>query len=201
MQHPYFLHLSNDPGFKKVLENAVPRELKTRQNIPLFLYMQIINQQLSTRVGEVFYERFLALFGGNEPTPLQVVNMPPETLQSIGLSRSKTGYIQNIARFEIDNGLGYDKLSQLTDDEVGQYVGAIKGIGPWSIHNLLMFGLGREDIFSGDDLIIRNAMASLFNLDKTNKKKFKEDINRLSDEWSPYRTFACLHLWQWYSKK
>lgn len=201
MQHPYLLHLSGDPEFKKVLENTLPRELKKNENLTLFLYTSIINQQLSTKVGDVIFKRFIALYDGKEPTSEQVLETPLETLQSIGLSKSKAGYIKNVAQFDIEHGLDYKKLSEMSDEEVSIFVTAIKGIGVWSAQNLLMFGLGREDVFSADDLIIQNAMAILFDLDKSDKKKFKESMHSLSAGWSPYRTYACLHLWQWYYKK
>ncbi|MBA9073978.1 DNA-3-methyladenine glycosylase II [Flavobacterium gossypii] len=185
MQHPYLLHLSSDPVFNEVLQDAVPRELKKNTNLTLFLYTSIINQQLSAKVGDVIFNRFLALYDGNEPTSQQVLDTPFETLKAIGLSKSKTDYIKNVAQFDVDHGLQYEKLHEMTDDEVSRLVTSIKGIGIWSAQNLLMFGLGREDVFSADDLIIQNTMAALFGLDKSDKKKFKEDMHKLSAQWSP----------------
>jgi DNA-3-methyladenine glycosylase II len=40
-------------------------------------------------------------------------------------------------------------------------------------------------------------MKRLYKLDDTNKKAFKEKMLKLSAKWSPYRTYACLHLWRW----
>jgi DNA-3-methyladenine glycosylase II len=60
-----------------------------------------------------------------------------------------------------------------------------------------MFALGREDVFTVGDLGIQNAMIKLYKLDNSNKKKLKEDMLRLSAKWSPYRTYACVHLWRW----
>jgi DNA-3-methyladenine glycosylase II len=62
---------------------------------------------------------------------------------------------------------------------------------------LLMFALGREDVFAVDDLGIQNAMIALYKLENTDKKKLKVDMLRISQKWSPYRTYACLHLWRW----
>jgi len=64
-----------------------------------------------------------------------------------------------------------------------------------------MFSLGREDIFIPDDLGIQNAMAMLFGLDKTDRKKLRADIITLSEQWSPYRTYLCVHLWQWINQQ
>ncbi len=48
-----------------------------------------------------------------------------------------------------------------------------------------------------DDLGIQQAMERLYNIDASNKKLMKEKMLQLSNKWSPYRTYACLHLWSW----
>ena len=65
---------------------------------------------------------------------------------------------------------------------------------------LLIFTLGREDVFAPDDLGIQNFMVENFKLDTSNKKKLREDMLRISARWSPYRSFACLHIWNWENK-
>jgi DNA-3-methyladenine glycosylase II len=60
-----------------------------------------------------------------------------------------------------------------------------------------MFSLGREDVFAVDDLGIQQAMIKLYQLDTANKKAMKEQMLKISVSWSPFRTYACLHLWKW----
>jgi DNA-3-methyladenine glycosylase II len=60
-----------------------------------------------------------------------------------------------------------------------------------------MFTLGREDVFAVDDLGIQQAMCKLYKLDFENQKEMKEKMLKISAKWSPYRTYACLHLWRW----
>ena len=62
---------------------------------------------------------------------------------------------------------------------------------------LLMFTLGREDVFAVDDLGIQQAMARVYKLDTTNKKALREKMLTISARWAPYRTYACLHLWHY----
>ena len=85
----------------------------------------------------------------------------------------------------------------MNNEEVIEYLTKIKGVGRWTVEMLLMFALGREDIFAIDDWGIQNAIIKLYKLDRADKKKFKEDLLRISEKWSPYRTYACLHLWHW----
>jgi DNA-3-methyladenine glycosylase II len=85
----------------------------------------------------------------------------------------------------------------MDNEEVITYLTQIKGVGRWTVEMLLMFALGREDVFAVDDLGIQNSMIKLYKLDRSDKKKFREDLLRISQKWSPYRTYACLHLWRW----
>jgi DNA-3-methyladenine glycosylase II len=170
---------------------------KKMKNICTYLCASIMSQQLSTKVADVIYNRFLALYGNKEPTPRQILETPFETLRGIGLSNAKVGYVKNVARFDIDLGMDHDKLQAMENEEVILYLTQIKGVGRWTVEMLLMFALGREDVFAIDDLGIQNAMIRLYKLEREDKKKFREDLLRISKRWRPYRTYACRHLWEW----
>lgn len=193
----YFEHLSKDKKLKKLIDSAEPHRLKRRKNICTYLCASIMSQQLSTKVADVIYKRFIDLYNGKEPTPKQILDTPFEKLRGIGLSNAKVSYVQNVAQFENDYGMDAKKLSKMTNEEVIEYLIAIKGVGKWTIEMLLMFALGREDVFAVDDLGIQNAMIGLYKLNKEDKKKLREDMIRISKKWSPYRTYACVHLWRW----
>ena len=70
-------------------------------------------------------------------------------------------------------------------------------MGQWTVEMILMFTLGREDVFALDDLGIQQSIAKLYGLDATDKKLLKEKMVQLSAKWSPYRTYACRYLWGW----
>ncbi len=190
-------HLSKDKKLKKLVENGNPHQLKKRKNICIYLCASIMSQQLSTKVADVIYNRFIALFGGKEPVPQQILDMPFEKLRAIGLSNAKVSYVKNVAQFELESGMNHRKLNKMTNEEVITYLTQIKGVGRWTVEMLLMFALGREDVFAIDDLGVQNAMISIYKLDRADKKKFREDLLKISDKWSPYRTYACVHLWRW----
>jgi DNA-3-methyladenine glycosylase II len=190
-------HLSKDKKLAKLIEGKEPFELKFHKNICLRLCASIMSQQLSTKVAKVIYHRFLELFGGQEPTPEQIAAMPFDTLRGIGLSNAKTQYVLNVARFAIDHNLDDRKLKKMKDEEIIELLTQIKGVGKWTVEMLLMFTLGREDVFSTDDYGIQSAMKHIYKLDDSNKKEFREKIVKIATRWSPYRTFACLHLWHW----
>jgi DNA-3-methyladenine glycosylase II len=193
----YIPHLSKDPKLKMLIEKYKPFELKKHKNVCLQACMSIISQQLSTKVADVFYSRFLNLFDGKEPTPEQILKVPPQTLRSIGLSNAKVSYVHNVARFAIEDGMNHKKLALMSDEEVITHLTSIKGVGRWTAEMLLMFTLGREDICPVDDLGAAQALVKLYNLKTKDKKKLKEKMLKIASAWSPYRTYAYLYLWRW----
>ncbi|MBC9910824.1 DNA-3-methyladenine glycosylase family protein [Chitinophaga varians] len=195
-EHAYISHLSKDKKLQKIIKG--PLEVRTkRKNFPLRLIGAIMSQQLSTKVADVIYARFLALYDNKEPTPQQVAATDPSRLRAIGLSNAKVSYVQNVANFVIAQKLTDARLHKMDDEAVILCLTQIKGVGRWTVEMLLMFHLHREDVFSVDDLGIQQAMARLYKLDIGDKKAFREQLKTISAKWSPYRTHACRYLWQW----
>jgi len=192
----YIVHLRKDKKLAKTIGDEV-HELNLHPNIPVRIMASIISQQLSTKVAKVIFKRFLEIYKGKEPKPKQVLDTSAETLRAIGLSNAKVSYVHNVARFCIEHRITDKKLLAMSNDEIVDLLVQIKGIGKWSVEMLLMFTLGREDVFAVDDLGIQQAMTLLYKLDPGDKKGMKEKMLKLSAKWSPYRTYACLHLWKW----
>ena len=155
-----------------------------------------MSQQLSTKVARVIRQRFLDLYEG-EPTAQEIVDTPFEKLRALGFSNAKVNYVQNVARFEIEKGMDHKKLSKMSNEEVIEYLTQIKGVGRWTTEMLLMFALGREDVFAPDDLGLQQAMVGLYDLKHRKKKILLQRITKMAEQWSPYRTYACLYLWRW----
>ena len=193
----YISHLSKDKRLAKLINKAEPIQLKFHKNICLRLCASIMSQQLSTKVARVIYNRFIELYNGKEPSPEQIVATPFQKLRAIGLSNAKTQYVLNVAQFAIDHELKDTKLKKMGNEEIIELLTQIKGVGRWTVEMLLMFTLGREDLFSVDDYGVQMAMKKLYKLDDTNKKEFKTRLLTISKKWTPYRTYACIYLWRW----
>ncbi len=192
----YKAHLKKDIKLATLL--AVDTHvLKKRKNTPIRLIASIISQQLSTKVAKIIFLRFLDLYGGKEPSCAQVLATDPMVLRGIGLSNSKVSYVQNVAAFFIENKVTDKQLYTLPPDQVIALLTQIKGVGRWTVEMLLMFSLGQEDVFAVDDLGIQQAMIKLYKIKFDSKKDLKIKMLKKSLSWAPYRTYACLHLWQW----
>ncbi len=197
----YIKHLSKDRIFRRVLAVQEPVTLTRKRNVFLSLCSSIMSQQLSTRVAAVINNRFLSLYPGKKPSPEDILNTDTETLRSIGLSNAKAAYVQHVARFALEQGLDNRTLNKLENEELIAYLTQIKGVGRWTVEMLMMFTLAREDVFAVGDLGIQIAMSELYGIDRGDKKKLQQEMLGLSERWSPYRTYACLHLWRWKDAK
>lgn len=192
----YIKHLSRDSRLKPLIRQHGIFKLKKQKNLCLYLCYSIMSQQLSTKVARVIKQRFLDLYNG-EPTPEQIIHTPFEKLRGIGLSNAKVSYVQNVACFELEQGIGHKKLSKMDNEEVITYLTQIKGVGRWTSEMLLMFALGREDVFAPDDLGLQQAIIGLYGLNHRKKKTLLAAIHKIAAQWSPYRSYACLYLWRW----
>ncbi len=192
----YITHLKKDKRLAKVIGEQV-HELTFHKNIPLRLMASIMSQQLSTKVAAVIFRRFLELYNGKEPKPQQVLDTPHETLRGIGLSNAKVTYVHTVARFCMEHKVTDKKLLAMSNEDIISFLVPIKGVGQWTVEMLLMFTLGREDVFPTDDLGIQQAIAGLYQLEGLDKKALKEKMVQIASKWQPYRTYACLHLWRW----
>jgi DNA-3-methyladenine glycosylase II len=197
----YYTHLSKDKKLKKLMDEHGPQQLVKEKNICLYLCYSIMSQQLSTKVADVFHQRFLDLYGGKEPTAKQIAATKFETLRAIGLSNAKANYVLNVANFELSSGMQLKKLQKMSDEDIISYLTQIKGVGRWTVEMILMFALAREDHFASGDLGLQTAMIKLYKLDNSDKKKFHEQMQRISKRWSPYRTYASMYLWKFKDKK
>ncbi len=92
-------------------------------------------------------------------------------------------------------------LYKMSNDEILALLTQIKGVGKWTVEMILMFTLGREDVFAMDDLGLKQSVIKLYNIKETDKKLLREKIEKISSKWSPYRTYACKYLWGWKDTK
>lgn len=193
---PYQKHLSKDKILKGLIKKHGHHPIDRKKHIHLRLCASIISQQLSTKVADVIYNRFLQLFSTKVPKPADIIAIPHEQLRAIGLSNAKASYIKNVCHFFINNKLTDARLYKMNDEELFHLLTQIKGVGKWTVEMIMMFALGREDVFSAGDLGLQKAMINLYEIEYTNQKELIEKMVTISNTWSPYRSYACRYLWR-----
>lgn len=153
------------------------------------LIQSIVSQQISTKAADSIYIRLCSATGGI--TPKNILNTPQHIIRSCGLSGRKAEYIMGIAAAANSGDVDFSALDCMSDGEVIEKLTALRGVGIWTAEMLLIFSLGRKDIFSFNDLGIRRGLMRLYNLDSVTKKEF--EIYR--KKFSPHGSIASLYLW------
>jgi DNA-3-methyladenine glycosylase II len=156
------------------------------------LVRSIVYQQLSGKVAVVILGRLLRA-AGPQLTPQSILKLRPSRMRALGLSKAKTEYIRDLARHVRDGSLDFGQLPALSDDEVIEKLVAVKGIGPWTAHMFLMFGLERLDVLPTGDLGIKNALRKEYGLEAL---PTPAEMEKLAQRWRPYCTVACWYLWR-----
>ena len=191
-------------------------------NIYEALMSSIISQQISTAAARSIKKKFTEYFGNRYPTIDEVLNIEIEKLRGLGLSSQKAVYIKSVAEFfknlnqdttpsslhgasqrEALNSPGSLSGSRplgrvgegVTDEELIKELTKIKGVGRWTVEMILIFTLGRPDVFAIDDLALRQAVIKLYKLKNT--KTLKKRMLKISERWSPNRSLASRYLWAW----
>ena len=192
----YQRHLKKDKGLAELVKGEA-YTLQKRKNTAIRLIASIVSQQLSTKVAAIIFKRFLDIYKGKEPGMQAIIDTPFDILRGIGLSNSKVNYVQNVAQFFISQKITDKQLYAMEPEAVIELLTQIKGVGRWTVEMLLMFSLGHEDVFAVDDLGIQQAMIRLYKIKYSTKKELQTKMLKRSLAWAPYRTYACLHLWNW----
>ena len=191
-------HLSSDPVMRSLVERLEIRWPRSpvRAVYPA-LIQSIIFQQLSTRAAQAIYERFLAMFDHDAPSPEALLAKSQDELRTAGLSRAKSQYVQNVARHFLQHNLSARNWNRHDDQAIITELTQIKGVGVWTVQMLLIGALQRPDVFPVDDQVIRTGMSKLYGLNIAEKKLLQKKMHDIAGQWAPYRSYACRYIWAW----
>ncbi len=189
-----------DPKLAEIIPHIELHPIDVHNDIYLTLLDSIVSQQLSVKVANVIFDRFLQIFPEANPTPKNILAEDKEVLRACGLSYQKVSYIQNIAQYWIDNKAVDLPWMSMPDDDIIETLSQIKGVGKWTVQMILMFRLGRLDVFPVDDLGVRQGMMALYGLDAKGKVLIAE-MTDIAEQWKPFRSTACRYIWRWKDAK
>ena len=157
------------------------------------LVHSVIFQQISTHAGQAIQARMFDFFEG-APEPEAVLQTPPGTLRTIGLSQAKENTVRGLAS-SAKKGTLPDRalIKTLGDKEIIDSLSMHRGIGIWTVQMLLIFNLGRPDVWPVTDLGIRRGYKIAYDLEELPKPS---ELQLLGDNWRPFRSVASWYLWR-----
>ena len=155
----------------------------------------IAYQQLTGKAAATIFARVRALYPKRKwLDPKELLATPDETLRAAGLSRAKTAALKDLAAKTIDGTVPSGRaLLRMTDDEIITRLTTVRGIGRWTVEMLLLFDLGRPDVWPVDDYGVRKGFAKTF---RRRKLPTPKQLMKFGEKWRPYRSVAAWYFWR-----
>ena len=187
------LHLrKSDPVLAEIIERIGPCKMEFADPTFHHLAEAILYQQLNGKAAVTIFNRFAAL-AGNPLTPQGILKLTDTQMREVGLSRQKTGYLRDLSAKTDAGLLEFERLPDMTEEDVIAHLTQVKGVGVWTAHMFLMFSLRRPDILPTGDYGVQAAIKKHYK-----KRKWpKPDVMvKIAKPWIPYRSIACWYLWK-----
>ena len=187
-------HLRRDESLAPLLDRV--GTISTKPNpapSPLHsLAEAITGQQLNGKAAQAIFGRFLALYGGCLSANA-ILETTEEKLRSVGLSAAKALAIRDLAE-KANNGHvpTWALLRRMDDEAIVKQLTQIRGIGRWTVEMMLIFCLGRPDVWPVDDFAIKKAYGQLFGIAGPKPTEMKTR----AETWRPWRSVVARYLWR-----
>ena len=182
----------SDPVLAAIIEKIGPCRMQFGKPTFHTLAESILYQQLNGRAAATIFNRFTAA-AGDPLTPAGILKLSDAEMRAVGLSKQKTSYLRDLSEKTNAGLLEFERLPNLSEEEVIDHLTQVKGIGVWTAHMFLMFTLRRPDILPTGDYGVQAAMKKHYGKRKWPKPAVMEKIAK---PWTPYRSIACWYLWQ-----
>ncbi len=182
-----------DPVLAQVINRAGPFALKQEKDLFKSLVRAIVAQQISTAAARSIYQRLLTAVGGEKKLLPGLLRMTDAEFRAAGLSSQKTRYLRDLAEKVSNKTVRIHHVKKMSNDEAIAELTQIIGVGKWTVQMLLIFSLGRLDVFPGDDLGVRTAIKKLY------RKRIVPEAKQLSKYeklWQPYASIASWYCWR-----
>ena len=184
---------ARDPGLARVVADFGNPPFSTHEPGFPGLVMGILAQQVSLESARAAFAGLVTAIGTVGPEAF--LSLDDDRLRAIGFSRQKASYARGLARGILAGEIDLPVLEALDDDEVLRRLVRLRGIGAWTAGTYLLFALRRPDAWPSGDLALAKAIQEIRGLAAVPPS---EDVDRIADEWRPYRAVAARILWHQY---
>lgn len=162
-----------------------------------FLVRSILHQQVATAAARAITARALQGCGENGRFTAQGLRRAGERgLRACGVSGPKIRALLALADAERGGTLRLAGLGRLDDDAIVERLVEVPGIGPWTVQMLLIFHLGRPDVFPDGDLAVRAGVGEIWCGGAPPKPR---DAKTFAEAWAPHRSTVAWWMWRWRS--
>ncbi|TAN24055.1 MAG: DNA-3-methyladenine glycosylase 2 family protein [Acidobacteria bacterium] len=159
------------------------------------LFHSIQYQQLHGKAAAAILARVKEqIGGGGYPAPRVLLAASDEALRGAGLSRQKIAALRDLADKTIAGTVpGWEAIQRLGDEEVIERLTQVRGVGVWTVHMLLIFRLGRPDVWPTLDYGVRHGYQLAY---RKRRMPTPKELEKVGEKWRPYRSVAAWYFWQ-----
>jgi DNA-3-methyladenine glycosylase II len=182
----------SDPILAAIIEQVGTCRMEFGEPTFHSLAEAILYQQLNGKAAVTIFKRFTDL-AGDPLTPAGILKLTDAQMRGVGLSKQKTSYLRDLSEKTQAGLVDFERLPELSEEEVIQHLTQVKGVGVWTAHMFLMFTLRRPDILPTGDYGVQAAIKKHYKKRKWPKPAIMEKIAK---PWAPYRSIACWYLWK-----
>src|SRR5437868_7401212 len=191
-------HLAkSDPRFADLISRSRKFDVIANKLVRPFeaLAESIAYQQLSGKAAATIWGRVRALYPKRKwLDPELVLKTADQTLRAAGLSRSKIAALKDLAAKTLDGTVPTRReLVRMSDEEIIERLTKVRGIGRWTVEMLLLFDLGRLDVWPVADYGVQKGFAKTFSRKKLPTAK---QFQKIGEKWRPYRSVAAWYFWR-----
>lgn len=158
-------------------------------------------QQITLDVGMLLLNRLTATYGitfddgqtvySAFPRPEEIATASIESLRALGFSHQKARAMIELATMLTQEQRDLSLLEGMNNEEVSTCISPIRGVGRWTAEYVLLRGLGRIDMFPGDDVGAQKNLQRLLHLAE---KPSYATIRAATAAWQPYAGLVYFHL-------
>jgi DNA-3-methyladenine glycosylase II len=184
---------ARDPDLAGVLARYGPPPLWARPpGFPTLIHI-ILEQQVSLASALAAFERLKV--AAAPLSPATFLTLDDATLLAVGFSRQKARYGRILSSALLAGELDLAALETMEDNAVRKELCKIKGIGPWTAEIYLLMVLLRPDAWPHSDLALATAARRVKGLPGVPGPL---ELERLGEQWRPWRAAAARLLWHDY---
>ncbi len=185
-----------DKDLKKIIDEYGYPTFWSRAPSFTTLVHIILEQQVSLESALAAFKKLQESVG--EITPSVILLLSNEEFRSCSITKQKTSYLRSLAQALVSKELILENLFHLSDNEVKSTLKIVKGIGEWTANIFLMMCLHRTNCFPFGDVALITSFKEVKNLPRQTPI---EIIEKMVEEYEPYKTTLAYLLWWNYLKK
>ncbi len=197
----FYKMAESDPILAPLVEEF--RGLHIPQTNTVFegLILAILGQQISTHVARILREGIVENYGNALdfegetyyafPTPESLATAGTESLHANKFSQRKAEYVCDISDMQHQGNIDLEDLRNLSHHDAANKLISLRGVGPWTVHWLLIRSLGYQDGFPSGDLALQKAMGKYL---QDGLVMSDSEVLNYSTIWAPYRSWVTTYV-------